>query len=217
MTTTAPASAAPPAPRLLSSPAAVALSAAPALWIIGWVFMRVDGHTGPGWGWSSAHLIWVLSFVLFAVGALGLHRLAGAEHVASRAGGLTGVIMALAGTVAMLGQMGIDLYVGFTTTTKEGMSAAYDPIFEQTWVDLVFFQIGPALLFVGLLILGIVAAARGKVGALTPILVGAGITMMILGRAALPDALRFVEGLGAAVMWVGLIAAVRFRPGVGRS
>src|ERR1043165_3994750 len=139
MTSTATAPAAPTAPRPLTSPAAVALSAAPALWIIGWVFMRVEGHTGPGWGLSSAHLIWVLSFFLFAVGAVGLHRLAAAEHVASRAGSLTGVIMALTGTVAMLGQMGIDLYVGFTTTTKAGMSAAYDPILDTVWVDLVFF------------------------------------------------------------------------------
>ncbi|GIG63957.1 hypothetical protein [Phytomonospora endophytica] len=211
-TATAPTPAPTPAPRLLTSPAAVALTTAPALWIIGWVVMRVDGHNGPGWGWTTAHSIWVLSFVLFAVGALGMHRLADAKHVASRAGSLTGVIMAVAGTVAMLVQMGLDLYVGLTTSTKGEMSDAYDPILGTTWVDLAFFQIGPALLFVGLLILGIVVAARGKAPVLTPVLVGVGITMMILGRTALPDGLRFVEGVGEVVMWLGLVAVVRHKP-----
>lgn len=211
MTTIAPTPAAPAASRLLTSPAAIALSAAPALWIVGWVFMRVDGHTGPGWGWTSAHSIWVLSFFLFAGGAIGLHRLAAAEHVASRAGSITGLIMSLLGAASMLVQMGIDLYVGFTTSTEEGMSDAYDPILDTTWVDLAFFQIGPALLFVGLLILSIVVAARRKATPLTPVLVGVGITMMVLGRTALPDDLRFVEGVGALVMWLGLVAVVRHK------
>jgi len=214
MTTTAPTPAAPAAPRLLTSPAAIALASAPALWLIGWAFMRVEGHKGPGWGWTSAHTIWVLSFFLFAAGAVGLHRLADARHVASRAASLTGVIMSLAGTVAMLVQMGIDLYVGFSTTTDAEMSDFYAPILDSAWVDLTFFQVGPALLFVGLLILAIVVAARGKATVLTPVLVGAGITMMILGRTALPDDLRFVEGVGVLVMWLGLVAVVRHKAAV---
>ncbi|MEV0644541.1 hypothetical protein AB0I28_04710 [Phytomonospora sp. NPDC050363] len=209
--TTATAPAVPAAPRLLTSPAAIALVAAPALWIVGWVFMRVDGHTGPGWGWHSAHLIWVVSFLLFAVASVGLHRLADARHVGSRAGSITGLILALAGAAAMLVQMGIDLYVGFTSATDAEMSDNYDPFLDKPWIDLTFFQIGPSLLFIGLLILSIVVTVRGKAPVLTPILVGVGITMMVLGRTALPDSLRFVEGVGELVMWIGLVAVVRHK------
>ncbi|WP_285665458.1 hypothetical protein [Actinorhabdospora filicis] len=200
-----------PAPlpgRSLAIPASFALIAAPALWLIGWIVMRVKGHEGPGAAWTGAHAIWVFAVLLFGAAIVVLHRTVKAETIGVKAIAVTGLILGLLGAASLLGQLCLDLYVGLEASTRESASALYDKVFDTPGVELVFFQIGPSMLFAGFLILPIVAAARRAVPPAAAVLVGSGIALMVAGR-GFDGVLRLTEGLGMLVMLAGLVIVVR--------
>src|SRR5690349_9515419 len=59
----------------------VALVAAPVVWLVAWTLMRVDGTTGPGGGWTSAHVAFLVSSLAYAVAAVVLGRIASGGRV----------------------------------------------------------------------------------------------------------------------------------------
>ncbi|HLL65445.1 MAG TPA: hypothetical protein VK453_06805 [Micromonosporaceae bacterium] len=178
-----------------------ALLAAAPLWLLGWAIMRVDGKYGPGPGWTSAHLIWVVAFALFGFASLALFRIVGGNRRDVPAVGALGV--AVLGAVTLVGQMLIDIAVGLGATDKAAMRSRYDDVFAVPGVELVLFQVGPSLLFVGLLALVVIATVRRRVRVTTLALVLLGVAMMVAGR-PLPGWLRTVEGLGAVSMALAL-------------
>jgi len=178
--------------------------AAPA-WLAGWAVMRLGGSHGPNPGWDVAHSVWIVAFGLFGAAALGLRRLAGTGR-----GPAAALVTALAGAAALIVQMAIDLVVGLLSADHQDMSRRYDDVFAVPGVHLVCYQVAPALLFVGLLWLATAAWRGGRLTGATTILLYAGVLATALGKPA-PGWLRVIEGLGAAVIGVGLTRAAGSR------
>ncbi|MDI1462782.1 hypothetical protein QEZ54_17540 [Catellatospora sp. KI3] len=181
-----------------------ALVWAPLLWLAGWVIMRWKGHLGPGAAWTAAHSVWVVAFALFAVVAVHLYRrLDGSVRVL---GGVSAA-MSLFGAVAMIGQMGIDLWSGFGAADKAAMGERADQAMSLPGVDLVLYQVAPALLYFGLLLQLVLLAARRKAGWAAPALVALGIVLVLVGRGV--DGVRLLEGLGSVAIWGALAPLAR--------
>ncbi|MGW5557016.1 hypothetical protein ACWER9_07315 [Micromonospora sp. NPDC003944] len=184
------------AQRLARLPAA-GLVAAPLVWLAGWAIMRIGG-TDPHTGWDVAHMLWILSFVLFGAAANALFRLVGDSNT-----GRVALAVALIGTASLVVQMMIDLVIGLRAQDKAAMDGLYDTAFAVPGVELAFFMLGPILLFVGLLALVILAWLRGAANAWQALLVMVGIGLMVAGRPA-SGALRLLEGLGAVCLWLAI-------------
>ncbi|MEV4759707.1 hypothetical protein AB0J86_32060 [Micromonospora sp. NPDC049559] len=182
---------------------AAGLVAAPLGWLAGWAIMRLGGSSGPNTGWDVAHALWIVSFVLFGAAAYALFRLLGGSPAARVA-----LAVALTGAAALVVQMVIDLVVGLRTADKPAMVDLYDRVFAVPGVELVFFTVGPMLLFVGLLALVVLATVRRVAAPWQVLLVVAGIGLMVAGRPA-SGALRLLEGLGAACLWLALAPLAR--------
>lgn len=180
---------------------AIALSAAPAFWIAAWLLMRIDGHGGPGWGWTTAHLLWMGAYVLFGIASVALFRAGG------RPGRLSApaLAVALTGAFAFVGQMLIDLVMGILASDKAELSELYDTATSVPFVELALYQVGPPFLFAGLLALVIAAAWHRQVEPWTAVAAGAGIAAIVAGRVG-PESIRFVEGFGGLVLLVALTA-----------
>jgi hypothetical protein len=189
-------------PLRLAGLPAVGLAAAPLVWLSGWAIMRLNGAK-PTIGWDVAHALWIVGFALFGAAAYALFRLAGATLA-----GRVALTVALIGAATLVGQMAIDLVVGLRAADKPAMTALYDKVFAAPGVELIFFTVGPALLFVGLLALTVLAATRRVANAWQALLVIVGIALMVAGRPA-SGALRLLEGLGAVCLWLALAPLAR--------
>lgn len=192
-----------PAPVAPPRPASIALVAAPALWFAGWAVMRLRTGSGPGVAWTTAHSLWIVTFGLFAVGCVGLARLAGGRTA------VTAAVVALAGAAATGVQMVVDLAVGFAPD-QTTMSARYDSVFAVPGVKLICYDLGPVVFYVGLLALLVVAAVRRAAPAKLVVLAGVGIVAAGVGH-GLPGVLRIVEGIGALLILAALAGIVRTR------
>lgn len=188
---------------------AVALSGGPILWISAWLIMRIDGHSRPGWGWTTAHLLWVGAYVLFGIASLTLYR----ANTHDRAAWLSAPAIALAvtGAIAFVGQMVVDLAMGILANDKAELSQLYDTATDVALVELILYQVGPPLLFAGLLALVIKAAVRRDIQPWMAVTTGAGVAAIVAGRIG-PDALRFVEGLGGLMLLFALTAVAGVLP-----
>jgi len=174
------------------------------LWLTGWAVMRAGGNRGANLGWAVAHSIWIIAFGLFGAASVALFRraVAGGHRRAAARGALA---VALVGTVAMVGQMGCDLTVGLLSADRAEMSRRYDSLFAVPGVQPVLFQVGPALLFVGLLALTVLARLAHRLSVTALVLVVVGVAALALGK-PLPGWWRAVEGLGAVCLWAALTA-----------
>jgi hypothetical protein len=194
----------------LPAAARLGLRVAAPVWLAGWVVMRLGGHRGPSAGWDLAHSLWIVAFVLFGLAFVGLHRLAVRAGV-GRAAAAAVLGVTLTGTVALLAQMGCDLAVGMLSADHAEMSDRYDDLFAVPGVELALFQVGPALLFAGLLGTAWLAFRRGAVPGSSLALMALGVVAMGAGR-SLPGALRLVEGLGAVCLALALLPLAGNRP-----
>lgn len=188
--------------------ASFSLVAGPALWFVGWVLMRVKGHVGSGAAWTAAHALWIAAFALFGFAMVALHRSVRPETVGVKAISVTGLIVGIGGMLAVLAQMVIDIYVGFAVSATQTSGELYDKFFDIPGVEILVFQIGPLLLYVGLIILPIVAAARRAIPAAAAVLIGIGIAMSAAGH-GMDGILRYTEGLGMLILMAGLIIVAR--------
>jgi len=198
----------------------VALVAAPVLWLAAWTLMRVDGHHGPGWGWTSAHVAFLGASAAYAVAAVALGRIAGggrAPNPAVRLVLAAATLAAVAGAVAFMGQAAVDLYVGSRATSHEAMHDVYAPILATPGVETWLFGIGPSLLFAGVFVLVLLGAARRRVPAAAAWLFGVGSLAQVAGR-MLPDRYVALEGVGIGleVLALGAVAAGAHDPRHGR-
>jgi hypothetical protein len=172
------------------------------MWLLGWAVMRLGGRHGPGAGWTVAHSIWIVAVVLIGAACVGLFRRApsvgGGRQVARVALGA-----ALLGTALFLGQLGCDLVLGLTSDDHAAMSAAYDRVFAVPGVELALFQLGPAVLFAGLLALAVLAWRNHRLTGAATLLVLVGIAAQVAGR-SLPGWWRVIEGVGGVCLWLAL-------------
>jgi hypothetical protein len=172
---------------------------APALWFVGWCLMRIGGSRGPNPGWLAAHSVWAVGFALFGVAAVGLYR-AVPQH---RGAGLGALALSLVGAVALIAQMTVNLVAAVGTDTKAELSAASDRLTSAPGADLLLYDVGPPLLFAGLLLLLTRAASVGALSWTTTTLVVAGIALMVVGR-PLDGWSRALEGAGTLLVLIGM-------------
>jgi hypothetical protein len=187
----------------------VALVAAPAIWLVAWTLMRVDGTTGPGWGWTSAHVAFLVSSLAYAVAAVVLGRIASGGRVPPpvvRVVVAVATLAAVAGAVAFMGQAAIDLYVGAHATTRNAMHDVYAPILAAPGVETWLFGVGPSLLFAGVFVLVLVAALRRRVPGAVAWLFGVGNLAQVTGR-MLPDRYVALEGVGIGLEVLAMAVA----------
>jgi hypothetical protein len=185
---------------------AARLVAPPLVLLAGWIVQRGWGHTGPGPGWTVAHLLWTVAYLGFMVIATVLYRMrARRSFLGTAAYGL-----AIAGGIGMLVQTAIDLIVGFQSPDRAGMSAHYAPFYAVPGVRVLFFVLAPILLYVGMVTALYVLAAQRRVPLRAPVLVGLGIVLIVVGRGV--DGVRLLEGLGQVCVVLALALAVSPRP-----
>ncbi len=175
-----------------------AFVAAPLFLLLGVLGMKLGWKPNPDLDWTIALPLWTAAHLAYVIGNLAMlvviatlwsrvrdaarHR---AERIAAGGVALAGVV----GTVAMTGQMVIDLVVGFRAGARSEMSAISRSIQELPGFEAFFYGVVPALGLTGVAVLAVMSAARRQmpmwvagtffVGALS---IGSGITvLMIIG------------------------------------
>jgi hypothetical protein len=109
---------------------------------------RMDGTYGPGVDWQAAHLANLAGLVLFVVLVFGIRRLLtpgpGREVV---------TVVTLVGAAASIVQFVADIVEGLLAVDKAEMRELSLRFRGLPGVDLAFYQVGPHLLYVGMIAL----------------------------------------------------------------
>lgn len=154
--------------------------------------------------WTAAHLAYIIGnlAMLVVLASLWMWTKATARHTAERVTAGVLAFAGLVGTVAMTGQMVIDLIVGFRAGARSEMSAISRSIHGLPGFETFFYGAVPALGLAGVPPLALLAAARRQMpvwpaAAFLPasLSIGSGITvLMIIGGltscVALPATVR---------------------------
>ncbi|MEV0456631.1 hypothetical protein [Catellatospora methionotrophica] len=133
---------------------------------------KSDGVYGPGWDWQAAHLLALAGVFLFVPGVLHLGRLL------PRGPWRTGTVaVTMFGLAASAVQFSADIWFALRADDKAGMQALSGDFGDIPGVDLVVYQVGPQLFFVGLLTLTILAARAGRMPWWSPVVLLTGIVL----------------------------------------
>jgi hypothetical protein len=168
--------------------------------LVGWAGMRLGGGGGDEPLWTSSHLVWLPSYAALAFGYIGVHALIRPERAAGKALAGFGVALAAIGGLAVAAQMVVDLGVGFGSSNATEMSELSDRIQGVPGVEAAVYEVGPLLLFVGMLILTIHAAARRRIPAYAAVLVVAAVVVSGLEQ-AVDVPLRLMMAAAVVLLW----------------
>lgn len=144
--------------------------------------------------WTAAHLAYIIGnlAMLVVLSTLWTRTRNAARHRAERIIVSGVALLGVVGTVAMTGQMVIDLIVGFRAGARSEMSAISRSIRELPGFETFFYGVIPALGLAAVAVLAMIAAGRRQMPQLPALaffvaasLIGSGITvLMIIGGAA---------------------------------
>ncbi|CAM3344255.1 hypothetical protein [Stackebrandtia soli] len=185
----------------------VSLIGAPLLLLVGWAVMRL-GSGGVEPGWTVAHVAWVIDNLMFGVVAVAMARAVRPSTGLGKALGWGFAGLALAGAAAMTAQMIIDLIGGAVTTTTAELGEFFTTVQSAPGVELLVYQVGPALLFVALAAQSIQLATVRRVPVMAAVLVGAAVS--IAGAEQLVDLpLRLGQAIAALTLLAGFTIIAR--------
>ncbi|GAB1821274.1 hypothetical protein [Herbidospora sp. RD11066] len=102
--------------------------------------IRLLSDSGPGLGWTSGHLAYLIALGLYAVVLVRLNRLTFPA--------LT--LVGLLGLAASAAQFAIDLVVGFISADRAAMNVHFDEVQSVPGVEPVVYQFGPPLFYLAL-------------------------------------------------------------------
>lgn len=165
-----------------------ALLAGPLL-LLGYGVVRLlDGHHGPGPGWTAGHILLILGLLCFVPAMLTLRRTAAGSGPARRATATTGAVLGLLGIVAVLGQAAVDLYVGAVSADRAAMNTRYDHFQSHPGVTPLLYSVVPVFFYLGLLLLtGALALGRPRrIGLHAPLCVLLGTLVMAASLDLMP-------------------------------
>jgi hypothetical protein len=183
-----------------------AFLAAPVFLLIGVIAMKFGwkGNTDLDWGvalplWTGAHAMYILGYLFFGIVLVDLWTRA---RTSARNGVERGAVNVLAvvgavGLIAMLGQMVIDLVVGFRADSRADMSGISRSIHDIPGFDTFFYGAVPALQLTATALLILMLAFRRQVSVWPAVVflggslcIATGVTaLMVVGGAALCVAL----------------------------
>jgi hypothetical protein len=167
---------------------------------------RSDGVYGPGLDWQAAHLAMLAGLVLFVFLILAMRRLLAPGPLRE-----TVIAITLVGAATSIVQFVADIVNGLLATDHADMSRFSESFGSVPGVEIAFYQVGPPLLYIGMIALAVLLARAGElpwwtaavilVSSLLPVvtlnllpLAAAGYLVALyplrvpLGRAAVPSA-----------------------------
>ncbi|TDU05286.1 hypothetical protein EDD99_3793 [Streptomyces sp. 846.5] len=165
-----------------------ALLAGPLL-LLGYGVVRLlDGHHGPGPGWTAGHILLILGLLCFVPAVLTLRRTAAGSGPARRATATAGAVLSLLGIGAVLGQAAVDLYVGAVSADRAAMNTRYDHFQSHPGVTPLLYSVVPAFFYLGLLLLtGALALGRPRrIGLYAPVCILLGTLVMAASLDLMP-------------------------------
>lgn len=188
------------------TPTRVSLIAAP-LCMFGYGVLRMVGRLhgsyGPGPWWQAAHLAAIVGTALFVPAVWGLRRML-------RAGPLreSVVVITMIGLVTSVVQFAVDFASSVNAADHATLSARTAQFQSLPGANLAFYQVGPPLLYVGLVAIAALLAAAGRmqwwqaglvlVGAVLPV-----ISLNLLPVAALAMLVGFSRRpVGTVNRWI---------------
>ncbi|NRQ39355.1 hypothetical protein HII36_47165, partial [Nonomuraea sp. NN258] len=181
---------------------------APLLVLAGWALMRLGGTGGREPGWTLAHIAWALNSVMYGIVCVELHRRARDTSPGGRVLAAGALVAGVVGAGCLLVQMLIDLVVGFSTGNRAGMRALSDRIHDLPGVQPVVYDVGPALLFVALVVQAIHLATQGRATAWFATLVT--VSVLVNGAELLIDIpLRLAQAASALILWAAFLPTGR--------
>ncbi|MFI6905738.1 hypothetical protein ACIBKY_31050 [Nonomuraea sp. NPDC050394] len=140
-----------------------------------------DGRYGPGPDWQIAHALGIAGMGLFACLALGIRLLLAPGLAREMAVGAT-----LIGATTSIVQFAADMVYGVLADDRAGMNALSRQVRALPGVDLVFYQVGPQLLFAGMIVLTFILAVKGTLPWWSPALVLAGSLLPLVTLGLIP-------------------------------
>ncbi|MFI0468061.1 hypothetical protein ACH347_28605 [Saccharopolyspora sp. 5N102] len=141
---------------------------------------RMDGQYGPGLDWQVAHLVNLVGLALFVPAVLGLRR-----ELATR-GRTFWTVVTSVGVGTSVVQFAIDVAAGLLATDRAGMRAISAEVSAIPGARVVFYVVGPPLLYVGLLALAIMLARAKVVAWWCPTLILAGSMLPVVSLDLIP-------------------------------
>lgn len=160
--------------------------------------------------WTGAHLAYLAGYLALGLVALTLWMWArdSARSAGERAGVHATAVATGIGLVTMIGQMVIDLLVGFEAGSRAEMSAISDRYHAIPGFDLLFYGLVPSLSLAGLAVLVLWLAARHRI-AWWPALLFTTAAVAIGTRIT---ALMVIGGVGVGVALYAVIRQERAVP-----
>jgi hypothetical protein len=126
------------------------LLAAPVLLVAGWALLIVNIGRGANDTWAAGHLI------LFVANAFWLPAvlivLAGTGRRAADRWSVITLGLVIAGSLAIAGQLAVDLVAWVTTNDAASLSSLFEAMRSRPVLLLLFYVGGPPLLFLGVLL-----------------------------------------------------------------
>nr|WP_062338981.1 hypothetical protein [Herbidospora sakaeratensis] len=117
----------------------IAFIGAPLLTLVYGVIRLLSEH-GPGLGWTTGHIAFLVALGLYGVVLIQLDR-----HTFT---GFT--VVGFAGLLAFAAQFVIDLVVGFMAADRAEMSDLFGRVYDTPGLDLLVRQAGPPLFYLAL-------------------------------------------------------------------
>jgi hypothetical protein len=171
------------------------------------LFDGLDGEFGPGLAWTIGHLLFLSGMVLFGVVIVQLGRLVPVTTTARQVTASVAVALALAGVVAFVRVIFLDLVVGFLAADNAEMLMIREDIGDFPGIlPEAVWELGPLLFMVGVLTLTVQLAVLHprRLAAWSPMMVAVGFLCIMINLNLLP--------VGAALLALAL-APVAWRSG----
>ncbi|RBQ14648.1 hypothetical protein DP939_39250 [Spongiactinospora rosea] len=186
----------------------IAFHLAPALMLAYGVVRLIDGRDGqhgPGPAWTTGHVIFLVSLLLYGWVIAGLYARVRTGGPAHRVVAAIGAAVAAFGLVMFVRVAIIDIVIGLEAADaaeKSALGARYADV--PAVLPQVVYEIGPVFFMAGLLALLVQYAITGPGrNALAPVLV-------TLGFVAITVDLNYLPA-GAALIWLALALVTRER------
>ncbi|MFI6170325.1 hypothetical protein ACIBCN_26325 [Nocardia sp. NPDC051052] len=158
------------------------------------LFGLADGRYGPGVDWQAAHIVGLIGMVLFIPAVLGLQRLL------PQGNWRTGtVIVTLVGLAASIVQFGADIAFAAMAEDKADMSRLSHEFSAIPGVRPAFYEVGPPLFFLGLIVLTVLLARAGRLPWWSPVVLAVSTMMPMLTLDLIP-----LAGIGIVASVVAL-------------